>query len=206
MSSEPAGTEHSVTVRLGDLELTITARRVQPAGSSSSDGGFELVSATAVEAPEASVSTPSPEAFAGEVTLAVQERVLAATAVAQLESLVLPFLSFFSARLRPVHSIWTPRARIARAFRAGVSAQRRLSGIYCDSSALGLPLRNTIYICLRGGDNPEPFWTTSYSVYVGRVRGDRADFHQDSVSQAFPSRAEVEAYLVGACQPWPAQA
>eukprot|EP00438_Fugacium_kawagutii_P019282 Skav217185 [mRNA] locus=scaffold557:16283:18744:+ [translate_table: standard] len=147
----PSGTEHSVTVRLGDLELTITARRVQPAGSSSDDGGFELVSATAAEVVERPASTPSPEAFAGEVTFALQERVLAATTIPQLENLGIPFLTFFADRLRPVHQTWTPRARIARAFRAGIAAQRRLSGAFCDSTALPLPLKNSVYICLRGG-------------------------------------------------------
>ena len=202
-STGPAGTEHSVTVRLGDLELTITARRVPAAGPSSDDGGFELVSASAAEVTEGPESTPPPEAFAGEVTFALQERALAAVTIHQLENFGAPFLSFFSDRLRPIHPTWTPRARIARAFRAGVAAQRRLSGVFCESASLALPLRNSIYICLRGGDNPEPFWTTSYTLYIGRVRGARSDFHRDSVSHAFPSKAEGEAYLVGACQPWP---
>lgn len=197
--SNPALTltdQEPVTLRVGDYELVISVRRV--GGTSAGTEEFELV------APSTSPSI-APESFAGELTLAKQDQVLAATSVAQLERLELPFLNLFAERLRPVHGVWTPKARVIRAFRAGIAAHRRLQGVYCEFSSIDIPFRNSVYICLRGGADPEPFWTTSYNTYINRVRGSHSDFHGDSVSHAFPSRTEAEAYLAGSLQPWPQQ-
>ena len=85
-------------------------------------------------------------------------------------------------------------------------AARRFDGEYRDEVSPGLPhYRNTFYICLRGARGGAPFWTNNYASYVARTRdsvGGR-DFDDSAISHAFPTRAEVSAYLAGARQGWP---
>lgn len=191
----------SVTLRLANLEITITAR-VTGGEVSSIAGGFELVSEP---------HTPAGRGLSGssshpDFDRALENRALSATTIRSLESLPLHFLDTFIGRLRPSGSEWTPKARLARAFQCGVAAGRRLAGEYSEFAAQSIPLRNTVYVVLRAPEL-EPFWTASYSVYISAV-GSRdprggSDFHRDSVSHAFPSKAEAEGYCVGARQPWP---
>ena len=80
--------------------------------------------------------------------------------------------------------------------------------LFLISAWEGIPFRNSIYICLRtSGNCTVGFWTASYAVYWARVRSNVAnEFHPDSISHAFASRAEAEAYLRGARRIWPPQA
>lgn len=102
---------------------------------------------------------------------------------------------------------WTPSARIARAFAAGLAAEKRLEGIVHPHAAPGTPCRNSIYIALRAPFRPEGFWTPNYPTYIRLVeprdRTDRSDFDSGSVSHAFATRAEADAYLLGAARAWP---
>lgn len=191
----------SVTLRLANLEITITARVIGGEVSSIASG-FELVSEP---------HTPADSGLTGISThpsfdRALENRALSATTIGALEALPLPFLDNRIGRLRPSGSEWTPKARVARAFQCGVAAGRRLAGEYSEFTAQGIPFRNTVHVVLKA-PNLEPFWTASYSVYISAV-GSRdprggSDFHRDSVSHAFPSKAEAEGYCVGARQPWP---
>ena len=63
-----------------------------------------------------------------------------------------------------------------------------------------LGLQNRIYICLRSAKHPQGFWTNSSQQYL-----DSGDRFGTSVSHAFASRAESEAYLLGAGQRWPVE-
>ena len=130
----------------------------------------------------------------------------AARTPADLLALDLTFLDHLVPRLRGADPVWTPRARIARAFHCGVVAGRRLGGEIVEGTSPGLPFRNSFYVCLRGPGNTAGFWTADFGKYINRVGSGRNSFHPDSVSHAFPSRAEGEAYLAGARVQWPAEA
>ncbi len=136
----------------------------------------------------------------------MEEQAILAVTPQQCAALELGFLAHLVARLRGQPSSgWTPQARIGRAFRAGVLAGRRLRGEIRSERSPSLPvLRNSFYICLRGGYVEEPFWTSSYPTYVARVREREVDrFADESVSHAFPTQAESTAFLAGARSGWP---
>ena len=139
----------------------------------------------------------------------LEQAAISARGPAALSALTLPFLSYLVPRLKQSFTTeWSPVARLARAFRAGVLARRRLDGGILEESSEGIPLRNTFYICLRTANNcTTGFWTASYANYWSRVRSNVTnEFHPDSISHAFPSRAEAESYLRGARRRWPPQA
>lgn len=177
----------TVTIQIANLELTITARVLE--------GRATSVSASA--APAARV----------EVNRRLQDQALAATTASQCASLEIPFLDHLAPRLRGsgTGSEWTAQARIGRAFRAGVVARQQIAGIYQSGTSPAIPFRNTIYIVLRDRVGGQAFWTHSYGSYGAAVQdpSGRESFHQESVSHAFASRAEAEAYVAGAGEPWP---
>ena len=197
----------TITVTLAGLEITISARPVRP---SSSSGSARVV----VEPARAAGSTPSEPTgslvFHDPFSLPeeLKDQAVRAVTASALEALTLPFLVYLLPQLRTTTSGWSPKARLARAFRAGVIARKRIEGHYLDEVSLGLPLRNQIYVCLRGRFCEPPFWTSSYGIYLDKVGSNIPDqtFHCDSVSHAFPSRAEVQAYLTGAQTQWPPEA
>lgn len=193
-----------VTVQLAGLEITLTARRVSGSvtsavhpASGSTSSGYSVVPA----APE----RPSGEDFFDphNISSALEERALQASEPAALADLDLPFLDSLVGNLRGTDSAWTARARLGRAFRAGVAARRRLDGEFCDISSPGIPFRNSYYIVLRGPGNGPGFWTQNYVTYIGRVGDSNRGLHPDSISHAFASQAEAEAFLVGSRQRWP---
>ncbi|CAL1141466.1 unnamed protein product, partial [Cladocopium goreaui] len=100
---------------------------------------------------------------------------------------------------------WSPLARLGRGLRAGVAARIRLSGestAVCESPRLAV--QNRTYVVLRAAPPHASGWTTSYNIYVSKVRGSAGErFHRDSVSHAFASRAEASAYVLGAGCSWP---
>eukprot|EP00438_Fugacium_kawagutii_P032233 Skav231693 [mRNA] locus=scaffold597:1127874:1128491:+ [translate_table: standard] len=200
---EPTGEQiESVTFRLANLEISIAARVVEEEVSSTASG-FELVTDTPTPGVAFSSGTPSYPQDRG-----LENRVLAASTPRELEELSLLFLGFLTGRLRATGSEWTPRARIARAFQCGIAAGRRLSSETCSFAAQAIPFRNTVYVVLRVPDL-EPFWTSSYGTYISAVGSQSppsgSEFHPESVSHAFPTKAEAEAYCVGARRPWPRQ-
>lgn len=123
-----------------------------------------------------------------------------------LAAIELPELSDLEPRLRGHSSDWGPRARLVRAFRAGLIAKRRLLGELLESDSLSIPFRNSYYVVLRSRNHGPAFWTKSYQVYYHgvfeSVRG-AEQFEASTISQALPSHAECEAYLRGASEPWP---
>ncbi len=138
------------------------------------------------------------------ISIELEDRVLAADSVSELAVLVLPFLTHLERQLRGGDSQWTPRARLARAFRAGVAAFRRLNGIITEESSLATPYRNSIYIILRAPSLPSGGWTGNYSIFINRCGGSgHHSFDSSTVCHAFATRAEGEAYLCGARRRWP---
>ena len=103
---------------------------------------------------------------------------------------------------------WHPRARIGRALRAGISARRVLDEEFDkQAQSPALPFRNRIYICLRRVRTDEGWWTESYLVYWQCIQvtgpAEIEAIQDHSVSHAFPTRAEGEAFLRGARRQWP---
>ena len=102
---------------------------------------------------------------------------------------------------------WTAEARLARAFRAGLSAALVVEGArryQCRSPEL--PLRNRVYICLQCVRYPDSFWTTSYATFIRHCPRERSGvLKHGSVSHAFPSRCEASCFLEGAGAGWPTQ-
>lgn len=205
MSGYPGGEEsdiESVTVQLANLDITITARPRQAArGVSGSSTSSPVVSVPAV------TGTSQVPIDPGNFSRALEEQALAATGPAQCAALPLPFLEVYRNQLRAQHPIWTSAARVGRAFRAGVIANRRLAGEYLEHVSPDTPNRNTVYIVLRGhigtrGENG--FWTSDYRVYSREVHGAEG-FHSRSISHAFATRAEVSCYLAGARRGWPVE-
>lgn len=169
----------SVIVRLHNLELTITARVIP------GTGGTTVGASVASTVGAATFHDP----FA--VSEQLEEQAIAARDTRALEALPLPF--------------WTPRARIARAFRAGVVARRQLDGqIQCGVS-LNTPFRNSVYVVLRDRDSGASFWTASYPLSARSVLdpADQSEFSRGTVSHAFASQAEAEAYCAGTRTRWP---
>lgn len=179
----------SITVQLAGLELTITAR---PAAQSAtaSVSGFEVLGSET-----AGVSEPA-------ITPALEALVLATSSPLALSALPIPLQSSWLGQLRAQHPEWTGRARLARAFRAGVSAHLVLVGREGAVPSPIVPFRNAVYVVLRCRRFPHGFWTFSYKTYSDEVV-DPTGFAAGSVSHAFATKAEAAAYIAGANQQWP---
>lgn len=114
-----------------------------------------------------------------------------------------PYLSL--SRGLSTAGLWSPVARIARAYRAGVFAGARLRDErdYIRASP-PLPLRNRLYIVLRCAVYPQGFYTDRFSTFEAYVwRNRRGQLEPHCICHGFPSRSEVEAYLAGAQVGWP---
>ena len=198
----------TVTVQLAGLEITLQARRLVPEVSTAS--GSEIA---VVATPEVSV-TGSGRALATTAPTSDPELdlILAATSARDCARLVQdhPALDPWVSKLHASDPVWSPAARIGRAYRAGVLARLRLAGQIPALDSLGVPFRNTYYIVLRGAPGVNACWTNNYSLYLTKVGGRgsarKPEFDPDSISQALPSHAEASAFLAGARQPWPPQA
>lgn len=99
---------------------------------------------------------------------------------------------------------WSPRARLGRAYRAGVSAARVCRGAFHrQAKSPSIPFDNFIYVVLQCRAFPEGFCTTSFALYIELVTEDGADFDPTSVSHSFPTCVETIAFLQGAQRQWP---
>ena len=187
----------SVTVQLAGLEISITARRLP--------GSVPVSIGASSSAPSILGHLSGVPGGAPTFPLALGRAALAARSAADLRALELPFLDYLRPRLTGASPEWTPQARLARAFAAGFAAALRLEGETHNHSSLGTTFRNSFYIVLRAPRHPEGFWTPNYGLYIAEVgpSSPASDFHHTSASHAFPTRAEAEAYLIGAQRPWP---
>ena len=199
----------SVTVQLAGLEITLQARRVTAAASSTLGSSFSIVGQSE---PVASGASQVPSEFGVAGPDPRIDQVLEATSASDCARVVglFPELDSWVSKLHASDPDWTPAARIGRAYRAGVLAKLRLAGQVPGLDSLSVPFRNVYYIVLRGAPGQAPCWTLKYSIYLDRVGGRdpsrQSDFAEVSISQALPSHAEASAFLAGAHQPWPHQA
>ena len=124
---------------------------------------------------------------------------LQSTAAGELADLLPSFLAHFCDRsdLEPFDSIWTPRARIGRAFRAGISAHLVLQGLFdkqAQTPGFSVRVRNRVYVVARCRQFPGGFYTKEYRIYHDQlVVG--GSLEEGSVSHAFPSLTEAEVFL-----------
>lgn len=192
----------SLTVRIANLELTISVRQLSPRATSST--GFELVTdLPTVPSVQPTQAAPEEPLVIFDFSPALERQAIEAITPRALEALHLNFLQYLVVKLRSGAQGWSPKARIARAFRAGVLAGKRLSGEAPEESRPAIPFRNSYYICLRRAGGGPGFWTCDYGGYIRAVGSPEGGFDSRSISHSFPTRAESEAFLVGAKRPWP---
>lgn len=209
MGSGPpqAVTVETITIQLAGLELTITARRLGEGSPRSSTVQAAVAAEPHSREDRTEVDHLELLEDPHHITVELEERALSARTASEFGALPLPFLDYLLPRLRGTDPRWLPPARIGRAFTAGVASRRRLDGEIIDTAVPGVPYRNQIYICLRTSSFPGGFWTSNYSSYieaVGAIGPDRGfGFRVGSISHSFPTRAEGEAYLIGARRGWP---
>ena len=176
----------SITVVLAGLEITITARPLPGSGVSTSD--YELVSSVGGLQPTLDeLAPPSRSLELRDFPLSLEDSSIAAVTPAALAALPLDFLGHLVGQLRGADRLWTPRARIARGFRAGILGRRRLDGQYQEEVSPSIPFRNCFYVVLRARGGAPGFWTTNYGTYIRGVGG------QSSTSDlCFPTQTKSE--------------
>ena len=138
-NSGPLDPVESLTVRLGQLELTITVRQVDhntgplpaltvvPPGSNSA--GYQV-----------SQNTWNHSALAPSYPRGLDQAALASDRPRDLAALDLRFLGALTNQLTGSDQVWTADARLGRAFRAGCLARLRLDGEYrAEDSWYSLP-------------------------------------------------------------------
>eukprot|EP00438_Fugacium_kawagutii_P033962 Skav229527 [mRNA] locus=scaffold451:52057:52656:+ [translate_table: standard] len=176
------------------VQVRVTERLPEPSENSS----LPEVEVTASEGPAAPIS----------FSVEIENQTLAANLPGEYAALDLDFLSHLERRLTAVHPIWTAKARIGRAFKAGLVARNLLdhSGPTATETP-SIPFRNTIYVILRSPSLPQGGWTLSYNRFLAQCGGDRSHgaFHPSTVCHAFATRTEADVYLVGAKKTWPPQ-
>ena len=123
-----------------------------------------------------------------------------ATSAEELSELLPSFLIQFCDHpdLIPFVHIWTSRARLARAFRAGVSAHRVLQGLFDKQvcpPGFSVRVRNQVYVVARCRQFPGGFLhqRVEYGIYCDQLVVD-GSLEEGSVSHAFPSLVEAEVF------------
>ena len=135
-------------------------------------------------------------------------QILSAKSVQDLGELVLGELAFLkpiASRLHP-NSVWSPEARVARAYQKGVMSRLGVSSgsqeeLPLDHMFPAISFKNCFYFCLQCPAHPDGFWTSSGKI----MQGNTANLDLDLVCFACASRAEADAFLLGAKRPWPNQ-
>ena len=174
----------SITLRVAGLEIEVRRAR----GSTEPDLGFEVVE-------------PPSEASA-EQTL--DQAVLDATTPGALQALDLPHLEPFARALTSCGE-WSAQARVARAYRAGLSARQcQDQSLYCPLPSPTLPgLKNCIYIILTTPKFRREAGLASIAYSLPPFGGQRGRLDKKALCHAFASQAETDSYLSGAGRRWP---
>ena len=125
------------------------------------------------------------------------------TSAAELDQALPPYLDQFCSHRDLLHTdlVWIPRARLARAYRAGLAAHRVLQGLFDKqviSPGFNRRITDSVYSQLPGG-----FYARDFQIYHDKlIQGDSLE--EGSVSHGFPTLIEGEVFLRG-CQfrRWP---
>ena len=199
----------------GDLEITVR-RRSQDQDSGISDilpspgSSGSLAGPRAVEQSlraESSVWSLTSSTTLHPWSEAWVAALLAARSPTDFEALDLGPVQHLIRRLRSASAGWSPAARLGRALRAGVSARQVLDGVLgCVQAGPPISLPNKVYCVLRGTPGVGAGWTNSAQIYFAAVSGGPGcTFHPDSISHAFPTVTEAEAFFIGCRVQWPAE-
>ena len=149
--SQPSEPVEEITLRIGNLELQITARVVDSAGASTTSlSGFEIVRGT-VQGASNRPGGPIPDLVdCPLISQNLESSLLSSSTPEQLGKFTLPWLEPLVSKLNQVDCEYSNRARIVRAYRAGVAAHRRLLGYvsahHCSPS---ISLPSTYFVILR---------------------------------------------------------
>ena len=215
MSSDPDPEVDELCIAVGDLVVKVSKAKAAPstgygthsAGSSAdpslprdsgalaavvgSSATSEAASWSVVELAEASSFAPWSREW--------ESALLAASSPEEVLAVDLSVIDHLSNRFRTTNAGWSPRARLGRAFRAGLIARQVLDKRYVKPANLDDPtLPCRFYIILRAASGRLSGWTDDYIQYRDQIITKDGGFAAGTVSQAFASRAEAEAYLLGA--------
>ena len=198
-----------LTLQIGELRITISSpdRRGLSHQSVHTEVPVSLAGPRAQEASPSSASSWSLIGAAPAVWSTEWVRTLiCAKGPEDYEAIDLTPVSHLACRLRSqARSGWTPLRRLGRALRAGLSARDCLRNPYPTAvvRSPSLDLKNLVFVVLRGGPRGRAGWTKSPEIYFRAVGGAGEPFDINSVSHAFPSEVEAEAYCNGAGVRWP---
>lgn len=200
-----------LTVNIGELEITVRRNRTASSGSSPSGpslAGPRATAATAAPAGLAESPTGSAWSVVGRDRPAPWTReweadLFSASDQASILAVDLQPVEHLATRLSSSATTRTPLARLGRALRAGLGARYVLRGEAASCTSPDTGLRSRIFVVLRGAPGFEPCHTESAEVYFKVVHGGGSSFHRESVSHAFATRAEADAYIIGAGERWP---
>lgn len=179
-------------------------------GGSSRDSSWSLVGEVESQLPVRPVSAKEWQAQSQVPELDIPSDLRLALLQSQhltdLQRFDFPELKFLTDNLERENWLGCPRARLARAVRAGLSAREKLEGrLTATVASPSLPSggRSLWYVCLRSPRFPTGFLTQNYRCYISEVQDQHRKFHPTGVSHSFPSLEEVLAYLAGSQAPWP---
>ena len=190
-------------------ELTVQLRRcsvtaqIEPSEASASASRQDLPAASDGEPVRARVplagSTSTPTVLEDDL------RVLDLSSPTELGAIDLGHLNSLAGSLGTCSGGWPARARLGRAYRAGLSARLVVQGRFdYQQASAALDVRNKFYVCLRCSKRPSGLRTSSARIYFANISGPSGErFCPTSVSHAFSSKAEVVVFLAGAQATWP---
>ena len=145
-----------------------------------------------------------PTEVVGSVTKDEQTRILAATTAQTLHNLCPHFIATHESNIDSVGD-WTPRARLARAFRAGISVRwqrrdRRFSLV--DSAIIETRRSPVCYVILKCNRYPGPVWTQTLKKYREVLQQPDRTLEPNAYSHSFLSTLEGQVYMEAAGYSW----
>ena len=188
---------------MGRLRITVEQLAGEPAPAAGSEASFELVDPEPAEVPLAGEVSPPVQATAPPHKSPAGDFLAASTAT-EFGQLLLGELEHLALDLSD-SGPWTGKARVARAYRAGLSAAEVLGGERgAPVTSPKLELKNRYYLCLRSQAYPAGFVTQHYHQFLrGCPKDAQGRLESGSVSHTFASKSEAFVFLAGASRPWP---
>ena len=199
--SGPGNSVDRLVLQFSGLRITIEQGEASASAREPSPADFLYAAGSQTETgPLVRGSSASP-AGAGA---SPDEAFLDAATLAALSALELGPLARFARSLASVGE-WSPAARVARAYRAGLSAKAVLEGrTDYQASSLPVPTRNRIYVVARCRAEPQGFVTENFRTFLDRVPKDKVGrLEKFAVCHAFASRSEASAFIEASGRQWP---
>ena len=204
--SERGDPTDELSLRFAGLNIRIS--RARSSSPSPSAGSFELVDNTSGENTSGARASTGPLAGtsvpAAEFAAPTPGSLLLLDSATALNAIDLGIFEHFARSIGSAGD-WTAQGRIARAVRAGHSAAKKLSGEErYQATSPRLPVSNRWYVVLRCRSHPDGFATQSFKTYQDLCfDSGRRSPEAGSVSHAFASLAEGQAFAQAAGRRWP---